>query len=100
MADLKKLKKKNRFGAPPVPEDAGNNLEAPEVAPAPVEPLEAKPELKKRKARRKTGRTEVFGTRVSAEFLQDFKKTAFENNLKLVDLLEESLKAYKEKIKR
>jgi len=95
MANLKNLKKKNRLGIPPMSNESSDNLEAPEHAPLPTHS-----ETISKKSRAKTGRTAVFGTRVSPEFLHDFRRTAFENDLKLVELLEESLKAYKEKIKR
>lgn len=93
MADLSKLKKKkNRFGAPPTQSETTDNLEAPEVAPIPthVEP----PTTKVARPARKTGRTEPFGTRVSPEFLKKFKRIAFEDDLKIVELLEKSLEAY------
>lgn len=92
MADLSKLKKKkNRFGTPPNAEEAGDNLNAPEVA-----PLSTNTNITKTpRPARKTGRTEAFGTRVSPDFLKDFKRIAFEDNLKFVELLEKSLEAYK-----
>ena len=90
MAKLtKKFKNKNRFGMPPSADEAGNNLSAPENAPSPIPPE------KTPRPARKTGRTEAFGTRVSPEFLKEFKRLAFENDLKYVELLEESLEAYK-----
>lgn len=95
MADFSKLnesKPKNRFGSPLKEQDASSILEAPEHAPA-----EPKTNSITKKARAKTGRTEPFSTRVSKEFETDFKQVAFQMNLKKVDLLEESLKAYKEK---
>jgi|ACQI01.1.fsa_nt_gi hypothetical protein len=94
--DTSKLKKKvatkkNRFGAPPIIEEAGENLEAPETA-----PKTEKPKAKnKKKARYKTGRTAQFATRVSPEFLRAFKKQAFNDDLKIVELLEASFEAYK-----
>ena len=89
MADFSKInttKNKNRFGIAPKEDDASTTLEAPEFAPIPP-----------KKVRAKTGRTEPFSTRVSKGFESDFKQVAFTMNLKKVDLLEESLKAYKEK---
>ena len=93
--DTSKLKKKvptkkNRFGTPPIMEEAGENLEAPETA----------PKADKKKARYKTGRTAQFATRVSPEFLKEFKKQAFNDDLKIVELLEASFKAYKKKDKK
>lgn len=92
MADLSSLKgtkKKNRFGDVGQVAEPSKTLAQPEHAPADDAPLAT------RKARNKTGRTVPFGTKVSAEFLADFKRTAFEDGLKLVDLLEQSLEAYK-----
>ncbi len=89
MADLSKLKgkvPKNRFGTPPQLEEAGSNLEAPEHA----------PNNPNKKTRGKTGRTQVFSTRVTKEFLKEFKTIAFQDDLKLVELLEVSFKSYKE----
>ena len=97
MANLSKLKnkKKNRFGSPPTAADTADNLSAPETAPTPVikEAVPGKAEKVTRPAR-KTGRTEPFGTRVSPEFLKKFKRLAFEDELKFVELLEKSLDAY------
>lgn len=94
MADFSQVKgktsKKNRFGSPIAKNEASTTLEAPEHAPV-------NPESTVKKARGKTGRTEPFSTRVSKEFAKDFKQVAFDMELKKVDLLEESLKAYKEK---
>jgi len=93
MANLaKKIKKKNRFGTPPSEKEAGDNLSAPENAPYPL----IEKEKKKTRPARRTGRTEAFGTRVSPEFLKDFKRIAFEDDLKFVELLEKSLESYKQ----
>ena len=86
----KKVPKKNRFGAPPVIEEAGENLEAPETAPK-AKTVKTKT---KKKARYKTGRTAQFATRVSPNFLKAFKKRAFNDDLKIVELLEASFEAY------
>ena len=96
--DTSKLKKKvptkkNRFGEPPGITEAGENLEAPENAP------KEHNQTTKKKARYKTGRTEQFSTRVTSGFLKEFKRQAFEDELKIVELLEASFEAYK-KIKR
>lgn len=94
MANLKKIQKtkKNRLGTPPSLEDTSNNLEAPETAPI-DKPSEA---VSKTRPARKTGRTEAFGTRVSPEFDKEFRRIAFEDGLKFVELLEVSLEAYKQ----
>jgi len=82
----KKPAKKNRLGKPPT--EASTTLEQPEHAPA----AQDKPA---KKARKKTGRTEPFGTRVSPEFKEEFERLAFEDKLKNVELLEAMLAAYK-----
>ena len=89
MKNLKKLKK-NRLGTPPTPEESPNNLKAPETA-----PLETEITKPTGRPARKTGRTEAFGTRVSPEFNKEFRRIAFEDGLKFVELLEASLEAYK-----
>lgn len=88
MADLKNLKgkRKNKLGEYLKDDETSTVLEAPESAPA---------SQNIRKAREKTGRTEPFGTRVSKEFLEDFKEVTFKTGLKKVELLEEALRAYK-----
>lgn len=93
MANLKKIQKskKNRLGTPPSIDDSPNNLKAPETA-----PLESERSSPESRPARKTGRTKAFGTRVSPEFDQEFRRTAFEDGLKMVDLLELSFKAYKQ----
>ncbi|MDD5065245.1 MAG: hypothetical protein PHQ35_10875 [Phycisphaerae bacterium] len=95
MADLSKLRKRNRFGDPPPVAEAGDNLSAPETAPAPPAMEAGDMAVKVGRPARKTGRTEAFGTRVSPDFLKEFKRVAFEDDLKFVELLELSLTAYK-----
>jgi hypothetical protein len=86
MADFSKIKKKTRFGDIPKPDDS-NNLRAPEVAPV---------EETLKKARRKTGRTEPFSTRVTEAFSEEFRRVGFERKLKKVELLEECFECYKQ----
>jgi hypothetical protein len=83
---------KRRFGAPPALEDTSGILAAPEVAPAAPEPRSAP--STSRKTRKKTGRTVLFSTRVSAEFDSEFRATAERDNLLLTRLLELSFAAY------
>jgi hypothetical protein len=92
MVDLSKLKnrQRKRLGNPPGIEQAGENLSAPEHAPA------APVDTKKERPKRRTGRTEPFATRVSPEFHRRLKLLAAEDNLKLVELLERALTAYEE----
>ena len=85
MADFKKTVN-NRFGKPPQKKTEFENvLDAPETAPA-------------KKARRKTGRTVQFSTRVTPEFNEEFRVIAFEKRLKKVELLELLLEEFKRNI--
>lgn len=84
---------KRRFGAPPALDDTSGILAAPEVAPAAPAPPNA-PASTGRKTRKKTGRTVLFSTRVSAEFDSKFRATAERDNLLLTRLLELSFDAY------
>ena len=77
---------KNRLGLPPV--EASTTLEQPEHAPAVSE-------ITVKVARKKTGRTLPFGTRVSPEFMKDFKTVAVQDEMKHVELLEKMLSVYK-----
>jgi len=93
MADLSKIKgaksKTNRFGDVPLPAEKSATLEEPEHAP------KAKDKPERKKARAKTGRTVPFSTKVTSEFDEDFRRTAFENGLKHAELMEAGLAAYK-----
>lgn len=91
MADLKKLKttKPNRFGAPPVPEEASSTLDAPETAPA-------EPTAHKRNPRR-TGRTVSWGTKVAPDFPKRIKRAAFDADLPVNVLLEQWLEAHEKR---
>lgn len=89
MADFGTIKKKkNRLGEIPTPEEPSGNLEAPETAP--VESV--------RKSSSKTDRTEPLNFKVSEEFQQEFKQTALNNKLKLVELLEICFDQYKKNL--
>jgi len=86
MADFGNLKgKKGRMGESFVP-SKNNNLDAPETAPAEPEKGFRPP---------KTGRIHPLNFRVTEDFLKQYKRTALDNNLKLVELLEEALEAYR-----
>lgn len=88
MVDLTKMK--NRLGPPPSPDEASQNLTAPEVAPAAPEP---RPRRDGRSAR-KTHRTIPFATRVSPEFDNRLRDIAERDDLLLVEVLERALDAY------
>lgn len=94
MADFSKISKKKlrRFGEPPQIEQASNNLIQPEHAPAFPEPHS---HLPIKKLIKKTTRTVPFGLKVTESFSKEFKKVAVEDGLKMVELLEISLEAYK-----
>ena len=68
-------------------------LAAPEVAPAAPAAHGARPAG--RKTRKKTGRTVLFSTRVSADFDREFRATAERDNLLLTRLLELAFDAYR-----
>jgi hypothetical protein len=104
MADLSSLKSRSKLGAPPGPEEASQNITAPEVAPATParpsaaasaadEPNQVKPRRDMRSARR-TNRTLPFSTKVSPEFDDRVRDIAFRDNLMLCELLEKALAAY------
>lgn len=104
MADLSGLKSRSKLGAPPSPEEASQNITAPEVAPAPLskpsttavdEPDEVKPRRDMRSARR-TNRTLPFSTKVSPEFDRRVREVAFRDSLMLCELLEKALAAYEQ----
>lgn len=116
MADLSALKNKNKsrgLGSPPGPDEYARSLNSPEVAPAPdmteaakeppaaltaqVQKNEESYVKRDGRSMRKTNRTIPFATRVSAEFDQRFRDIAFEEDLKIVELLEKALQAYEEK---
>lgn len=110
---------RNRLGAPPPPEEASGNLDAPETAPDPealppppvkqsepaprrVAPLRASaastppppvPRIDGRTIRR-TQRTVQFATRVTPEFDNRVRTLAIEQGLMLVEVLELALEAY------
>lgn len=115
MADMSKLKamsgigRRSNLGAPPALEEATDNLNAPEVAPArsvPVamstqskstrEPLEVVAPTPRRDGRsmRRSGRTIQFATRVSPEFDNKLRDVAEAEGFMLVEILERALDLY------
>lgn len=123
MADLSILKRrKTTLGAPPSMDEASQNLDAPEVAPA-AEPETTVRQLKIAEAKagkgreqspverrptievdrppridgrslRKTDRTIPFASRVTPEFDLQLRRIAERDKLKLVEVLELALAAY------
>ena len=117
MADLTKIRRRNTLGAPPSPEEASQNLKAPEIAPVITEPAPVTPsavvppisaamrqderplaaiehERPDGRTMRKTGRTLQLATRVSWEFDDKLRRIAQRDGLMLVEVLERSLDAY------
>lgn len=96
MSDFKKLKdkkRKTRLPAPPTLDQAGNNLDEPETAPDSPGAVDGR-------SLRKTDRTVPFGTRVTEEFKKKFNQVAARDGLKKVELLENALNAYEEKVSK
>lgn len=77
-----------KLPAPPTLEVAPQNLRAPEIAPA--QPQDGR-------SARATGRTKQLATRVQEEFYDDLKLYAATHRLKIVEVLELSFKALKDK---
>lgn len=115
--DVSKLKKTTRakgLGSPPGPEEVAISLGASEVAPSPQpsvtpqviseapKPIERAPTepyvRRDGRSARKTNRILPFATRVSAELDMDIRDIADREGLKLVEVLERAIVAYKEKM--
>ena len=119
MADASKLKTKRGrggLGSPPGPDEVATSLNAPEIAPVAstaepdashTETDSAQPENPQKDAEvytrrdgrsaRKTNRTLAFATRVTPAFDQEIRDIADREGLKLVEVLEKAVEAYKEK---
>lgn len=111
MVDVTKLKKVQRskgLGTPPGPEEIAVGLAASELAPSSQEIRDVSQQAvsllaeayvrRDGRSARKTNRTLPFATRVSAEFDMDIRDIADREGLKLVEVLERAIVAYKEKI--
>ena len=118
MADASKLKSKRArggLGVPPGPDEVATSLNAPEIAPAVnpehntsfVEADQTQSEDTQNMAEsyirrdgrsaRKTNRTLAFATRVTPAFDQEIRDIADREGLKLVEVLEKAVEAYKVK---
>lgn len=109
MADVSKLRSKRPcgLGSPPGPDDVATSLNAPELAPA-VQVTNVKPVVGENsdepyvrrdgRSARKTNRTLAFATRVTPEFDKEVRDIADREDLKLVEVLEKAVEAYKEKM--
>jgi hypothetical protein len=118
MADASKLKSKRSgyqkgLGTPPGPDEVATSLTSPEVAPANNLLLAADklgyPSLLREqgevaipyvrrdgRSARKTHRTLAFATRVTPEFDCEIRDIAEREGLKLVEVLEKAITAYKQ----
>jgi hypothetical protein len=92
MVDVSKLKRRN-LPAPPTPDEASLNLEAPEHAPARPPLIPPNVRIDGRSLRR-SHRTIQFATRVSPEFDERIRAIAQRDGLLLVEVLERALDAY------
>lgn len=107
MVDVSKLKKgKSRLGVPPSSDETATSLASPETAPLPSDlqtvigkqtPIEKNYIRRDGRSSRKTNRTLAFATRVTIKFDNEIRDIAEREGLMLVEVLEECLKAYKEK---
>ncbi|ELP8435345.1 hypothetical protein R1442_004002 [Salmonella enterica] len=124
MADASKLKNRARknLGSPPGPEEVATSLNSPEVAPVavvpdaaeqtvPLPPASSVPETttpattqvsnsapyirRDGRSARKTYRIIPFATRVTPEFDNEIRDIAEREGIKLVEVLENALIAYK-----
>lgn len=115
MADASKLKSKRArigLGSPPGPDEVATSLNAPEIAPAEPQQLSepvpySKPEQEddrpnalpytRRDGRsaRKTNRTLAFATRITPELDNEIRDIADREGLRLVEVLENAIAAYK-----
>jgi hypothetical protein len=87
-----KQAKRKRMPAPPAPDEASPNLEAPEHAPASPAPARR---VDGRSLRR-SNRTVQFATRVTVEFDERIRMIAERDRLMLVEVLERALDAYED----
>lgn len=119
MADASKLKAKRArggLGVPPGPDEVATSLNAPEIAPAInltenntsfVEAAQTQSDdtqnvdesyiRRDGRSARKTNRTLAFATRVTPTFDQEIRDIADREGLKLVEVLEKAVEAYKVK---
>jgi len=96
MADVSKLKSRNKLGRPPAMNEAATSLAAPEVTPA-VQGERQPCARRDGRSARKTNRTLAFATRVTPKFDMTVRDIADRENLKIVEVLEAALEALKEK---
>lgn len=115
MADASKLKSKRSrggLGTPPGPDEVATSLNAPEIAPAePQQLLKSAPDANSEqeplktndtpytrrdgRSARKTNRTLAFATRITPELDNEIRDIADREGLRLVEVLENAISAYK-----
>lgn len=98
MADFKRLARKN-LPSPPSMDEATDNIQAPETAPAP-KVVAMRPARIDGRSLRRSGRTLQFATRVTPEFDNELRVLAERDGLMLVEVLERALELYKKQAKR
>ncbi len=106
MANLAKIRRRNKLGTPPSFEEASHNLTAPEIVPlagalaSSETPLDAPSKSGEGRidgrSLRRTGRTVQFATRVSPEYDNKFRSIAARDQIEFCVLLEKCLEAYEE----
>jgi hypothetical protein len=97
MVEASKLKNRSRLGPPPTPEQAGENLKAPEAAPpAPDLATPPPPPRQRRDGRslRATGRTHPFATRIKPETHERMLDIAERDGITLGELIERAVEVY------
>lgn len=104
MADFKTLRRQRTLGAPPPPEEASLNLDAPELAPATTLARAGEGRNTSRapdgRSLRRSGRTLQFATRVSPEFDARLRRIAERDSLLLVEVMEKALDLYQASLGR
>lgn len=94
MADVSKLRRTSRLGAPPDTIEASQNLSAPEVAPAASSNERPPPPRFDARSARRTNRTQQFATRVTPDWDRRIRAIAQREGLLLTEILERALDAY------
>jgi hypothetical protein len=94
MVEASKLKNRSRLPAPPTPDEAGENLKAPEAAPPAPAPATAPRQRRDGRSLRATGRTHPFATRIKPETHERMLDIAERDGITLGELIERAIEAY------